>query len=242
MPKKTFPQPQQTHADKPDRSKHKHPPELEELMKFLRVYGWPVAAGIGLALAAFLGYTSYVHYQHGTEKRAMELLTRATTTEDMEHILRNYEDSQAAPMALLSLASTQFRNAQYPQAYDAYTRFLETYPDHEMIPEAKIGAAYCLEALNRPDQAHLAFTAFMENFPDHYLSETALFGSARTLSLQGQYEEAIAIYEQFIEENPDSPWLPQAETARIYTEKNKRAAQQNVPADMNRDDITTPLP
>ncbi len=226
MPEKSFPE-----SGNKDKSITKHiekhvSPEIENITDVLREYGKPVAVGIVLALAIFIGYTAYQYMQHTEQARATALLTRATSVEDLEHILAEYGDTDAAPMALQSLAAEHFRNARYEQALDHYTRFLEKYPTHDMAADARIGLAYSHEAMGLIDKALESFSEFAEQYPDHYMAPLAIMGRARCMSLEGRHEEAIGIYEKFIDENPESPWLSEAETALLHTERKKRKAQE----------------
>lgn len=200
--------------------------ELQEVMTLLREYAAPVAVGLGIVLAVFLGFTAWRSYKNGLEKTASASLLTARSAQDLENIVAQYPGTASAPTALLTLAAEYLHSGQYLNAQNAYSRFETQFPDHPMRPVAQIGMAYCIEAEGRFADADAAFKVFASANPDHYLVPVAILGQARCQEQLNNLEGARKIYDDFIAANPESPWLPQAKTALLYLEKNMRLAQK----------------
>ncbi|MGD9875111.1 MAG: tetratricopeptide repeat protein [Kiritimatiellia bacterium] len=200
--------------------------ELQEVMTLVREYAAPVAVGLGIVLAVFLGFTAWRNYKTGLERTASTSLMTARSAQDLENIVSQYPGTPSAPTALLTLAAEYLHSGQYLNAQNAYSRFEMQFPEHPMRPAAKIGAAYCIEGEGRYADADAAFKDFVSSHPDHYLTPVAILGQARCQEQLNNAEGARKIYDDFIAANPESPWLPQARTALLYLEKNMRLAQK----------------
>lgn len=197
-----------------------------EAHELIREYGQPVAIGLVIAVAIFLGITMYRYQQQSAREHASELLINARSFDDLQHIIDQYAKTPSAPLALLGLAAERYREGQYELAQLHYNQFIERHPDHPMRAAAELGLAYCEEAFGFAGQAMARYHQFGQTHPDHYLLPLAVFGQARCLALMNQAEQAVRLYESFLEENPDSPWRAQARTAKLYTEKEMRARER----------------
>ena len=197
--------------------------EAQRLFALLKEKGQPVLIGLGLAVAVFVGVGAYRNYRQSLGLRASQALMNASTAQDLERVVSQYGGTPAAPIALLTLASQQFAAGEYAQAKVSYARFRQRFAEHPMNPAAALCEAQCLEAEGDLQAAREAYGAFLRDHPGHFLDPTAVFGDARCLTQLGRFDEARARYEDFIAANPESGWVPMAETAVEFVEKERRA-------------------
>lgn len=214
-----------------EKPKHAQPKELAEIKKWLREYGTSTGITVALALALFLGVTLYRMNRSSSERRASELLVQAQSPDDFQQVVDQYAGTTAAPVALLSMASSRFHEGRFDVALTLYQQFLDEHPEHPLATAAVLGQAYCQEGLMQWDTALDAFRAFAGKHPQHALEPLAQFGEARVLVQLGKPQEALAIYQAYLDEHPEgnAPWRSQARTALLYLEKDMRAQQAAVP-------------
>jgi tetratricopeptide (TPR) repeat protein len=132
---------------------------------------------------------------------------------------------------MLTLASEYFRSGQYDLAQFTYAQFQQQFPKHPMVAASDLGKAQCLEASGQLDQALSIYETFANANPGHFLAASAIFGKGRCLAQMGRFAEAKAVYEDYIAANPDSGWVPLADSAMLFMDKELRAQQkkQNSP-------------
>jgi tetratricopeptide (TPR) repeat protein len=205
--------------------------EKQQLLALFRQHVQPVLIGLGIALAILLAYGSYKNYKQSTVMRASQMLMSAQSIEQIQQVISQYPSTPSAPIAMLTLASEYFRSGQYDLAQVTYAQFQQKFPKHPMAVAADIGKAQCLEASGQLDQALAAFEVFEKTNPGHFLSASAIFGKARCLTQLGRYTEAKAVYEDYMVSNPKSGWIPLADAAMLFVDKELRAWQrkQNSP-------------
>lgn len=191
------------------------PPPAEEfdLKQILEEYGRPVAYGIALAIALYVGITLYRYQTSRSAAEAMALLNSARGPEQLQAVVTDYPRSPSAPVALLSLAREKFNQGKYAEARADYEKFVANYRRHVMFPVARLGLAMCDEARGSADEALKQFAALATEYTDDVVRPQALFGRARCLDQAGKTDEARAIYEDFITQHAESPWKGTAEAA-----------------------------
>lgn len=195
--------------------------EVQETLALIKQYLPLVLTGIALAvIIAFILLT--VRQRRETAREiASELFLNAGTAEEFKLIIDAHPKSPEAPLALLALASSKYRQGAYAEAELHYRRFLEQHSAHPMRAMAEIGLAHCDEAAGRLEAAAEAFTAFAEANPGHFLTPLAQLGAARTQYALGHVEAARAIYEPIIND-PEHPWQQQAETEWQHLQRSQR--------------------
>ena len=198
-------------------------PEAEQLLTFVRQYAVPLAAGVAVAVAAYMGVSVYRGHRQALRAEAQNALQAARTIEELRAVAQDYSQTPAAPPALLEMGSQYVHNGEFPMARQAYARFLERYPDHMLVPSAMLGEACALEGQQQFEQALERYRQFRERYGDHYLAPAAVLGEGRTLQQMGRLEEARTVYEDFIAARPDSRWRDAAETSLLYVKKAIRA-------------------
>ncbi len=213
---------QEQHAGPSRETQELHEHENEQVLEFLREYGIPIVIGVVAALVIYLGYMVYSNYRVSLAERAAQGLMVARTPQELEEVVNKYSSTPAAPVAMLSLASTYLHGGQYQLSREIYTRFQNEYPKHDMYATAEMGLAYCAESEGNLEDALQRFTTFVDNHPEHFLMQLALFSRARCMEQLGRYSDAKAVYEDFIAAHPESRWVPQAETALLYVDKDLR--------------------
>lgn len=200
-----------------------NPITLEDVLHFLKTNYTVLAVGVAVIVLVAAGLTMYFMQQRRNAERASQMLLVAQSPKQWEELLEQYPDAQVAPVALLALASSQYGVGAYDQAFAAYGRFLEKYPRHDMALVAELGKIQCQEGRGEIEMAFNAYALFGDKHPDHFLAPQALFGKARCLQIMRRYPEAKAIYEDFIAAHPKSEWVPPAEFAMRYLDREIRA-------------------
>ena len=138
------------------------------------------------------------------------MLSQASSKEQLKEVVDNYPQSEVAPLALINLASGQFRDAEFDEALASYTRFVTSYLTHELQPDAKLGKAYCLEAKGDVEGAKTAFEEFASTYPEHIQQATALISVGRCYEQLGQWDLARTTYEGVMVDHAGSPWAEAA--------------------------------
>ena len=200
--------------------------EKDQLLALFREHVQPVLIGLAIALALVLGYGAYKNYKQSTAMRASQMLMSSRSPEQLQQVISQYASTPSAPIAMLTLASEYFRSGQYDLAQFTYAQFQQKFPKHPMVLAADLGKAQCLEASGQLDQALLMYEAFAKANPGHFLAASAIFGKGRCLTQMGRYPEAKAVYEDYIAANPDSGWVPLADSAMLFVDKELRAQQK----------------
>ncbi len=200
--------------------------EKQELMALFREHVQPVLIGLGIGLALLLAWGAYKNYKASTAMRASQMLMSSRSPEQIQQVINQYPSTPAAPIAMLTLAAQYFQSGQYDLAQFTYAQFQQKYPAHPMALAAEIGKAQCLEASGQLDQALASFEAFASANPGHFLYAPAVLGKGRCLMQMGRYAEAKAVYEDYVAANPDSGWVPLADSAMLFTDKELRAQQK----------------
>ena len=200
--------------------------EKQQLLAIFREHVQPVLIGLAIALALILGYGAYKNYKQSTSMRASQMLMSSKSPEQLQQVISQYPSTPSAPIAMLTLASEYFRSGQYDLAQFSYAQFQQKFPNHPMAAAGELGKAQCLEASGQLDQALSMYEAFASANPGHFLTASAIFGKGRCLTQMGRYTEAKAVYEDYIAANPDSGWVPLADSAMLFVDKELRAQQK----------------
>ncbi|MFH1475968.1 MAG: tetratricopeptide repeat protein [Verrucomicrobiota bacterium] len=196
---------------------------LEDVLHFLKMNYMALAVGAASVVLVAAGLTTYLAQQRRNAERASQMLMVAQSPKQWEELLSQYPDAAVAPIALLALASSQYGSGAYDQALAAYNRFLEKYPRHGMVLAAELGKIQCQEGRGEIEPALNGYTLFAAMHSNHFLAPQALFGKARCLQLMRRHSESKVIYEDFIAAHPKSEWVPQAEFAMRYLDREIRA-------------------
>lgn len=188
--------------------------EIEQIKTWLRKHA---SHAVTIVLGVMIVITALNMLRSRSARRAVEAnrrLSSAQSVTELESVVRDFEKTGAAPLALLSLAKQHFDNGNYEAALSQYDQFLVKWPKHDMKTTAVLGRIFCIEARGQREsleEAAAAFATFATDNPGHYLAPQAIFGQARCLEQLDRPEEARAIYEDFIAANPDNLWSTRAE-------------------------------
>jgi len=195
-------------------SPHHHNDELAEIKQIIGEYGKPALTVLLVVMIAFSAFQFYNMRKISKIEEASTKLNAARSIPDLEAIVANYSNTQAAEMALIALAKQNFDNANYEVAFTKYEDFIRDYPENNLIDTAKLGRIFCIEARNNDaalQEAATAYAAFTQAHSNSFLAPQAIFGQARCLEQLNQLDQARIIYEDFIANTPDSPWIMMAE-------------------------------
>lgn len=215
-------------AKKHKKHVHTDPEELEnkevfEVLKFLKKYGKYMAGGAALLLVAYIAYAVNQQIQVNKENAAAQALASARQLQDLKAVVNNFPDTAVAPAAILEIANRTFHQGNYEQALIEFDRFAEKYPDHRNMKTVELSRAYCREAMLQLEEAMVAYQEFAEKYEGDPMAPLALFGQARIYEMQGLLQDAKAVYEDYIASDAEGIWVPQAETALRYLERQMRA-------------------
>jgi len=200
-----------------------NPITLEDVLHFLKTNYMVLAVGAAIVVLVAAGLATYFMQQRRNAERASQMLMVAQTPKQWEELLAQYPDAKVAPIALLALASSQYGAGAYDQASATYDKFLGKYPRHDMALVAELGKIQCQEGRGEIEMAFNGYNLFVNMHADHFLAPQALFGKARCLQIMRRYPEAKVIYEDFIAAHPKSEWVPQAEFAMRFLDREMRA-------------------
>ena len=77
-------------------------------------------------------------------------------------VVENYPDSRSAPRALLILAGSALRTAQWSQAAAYLEQFLDKYPDNPRVPDVLYDLARAYEQMGQLEPASNVYQRFMD--------------------------------------------------------------------------------
>ena len=159
----------------------------------------------------------------GREKLAEKRFSKAK--EQFVRLLETTSDNKLRLQALINLADTLYKNAEYEEARFQYRKFLELYPVHPMAPKAQFQLAMCSFAEIKPPDRDQAITLeairqferFLQSYPDHPLVSEAKQRHAfcinrlaehdllvaRFYYKQGKYHSAINRLSALLDSYPD---------------------------------------
>ncbi|MFU8779840.1 MAG: tetratricopeptide repeat protein [Kiritimatiellia bacterium] len=212
---------------------HQTPPINEEwllLRDLIQKHSSTALTVILIIAVVAIGAWSVMQRQTQRKQEAGMLLASAQTTTQFEDILNRFPKSEAAPIALLSLAKLHYDMGRYSDALTQYETFLEKWADHSLAPTATLGRLFAREAIGTPEQIQQAkegFRTFAETNPGHYLYPQARLGEARCKQNLGMLEEARSVYQHFLATYPESPWEMQIEERLMDLERKIRRQQSS---------------
>lgn len=210
------------------RKQHDHDVHEEEVQKsidFLKRNSKMIMALMVLILGAFIVLAIYKNYQNTIAERAGLELHQAESAEQLQDIVDNYPTAAIAPMALLSLSASHYRDGKYDLAVEGFQKLLADYGENTLLaPGAELNTAFSLMARGDLEDALTGFSAFVEKHPGHFLNSYAQLSKAICLEELGRDTDAKIVYEDFIAANPGEAW---GELARENLEAlNRRLANR----------------
>lgn len=186
-------------------------PQLEELKELAARHGRTTMLAVVIFVVVVLPIFIVRHVRQEAKTKAMELLGNASQPADLENLAKDYPNTPAAPMALLSFARSLYDRQEYAKAQTAYEDFVAKYPKHAMASVAVLGKIHCLEGKGLLEDAVKGFDSFIADHKEHFLLSQATLGKARCLHQLGKTKEARIAIEDFLAAHPKSPWKPRAE-------------------------------
>ncbi len=198
--------------------------EVPEVMDFLKENGMSILIGVGLAVAVFVGISSYRNYRQSQEITASSQLFNSQAPEQLQQVVEQFPKTSAAPLAQLALAGGYYDQGQFEMAQNAFGAFLQKFPTHSQAIVAELGGAQCLEALGSYEEAVAGYDKFIAAHKGRYLEAAAVFGKGRCLEQLGKRTEARALYEDLLLADPKGRWAGRAEYALQYVDKEIRLA------------------
>jgi hypothetical protein len=176
------------------------------LPPWIEQYRWSILGGVAAIGLVVVGVLWSRSGAERAKQDAFQRLMTSQTPNDLMAVTTEYPDSQAAPLAMMKLAKSQFDQGSFEEALKNYEQFSLLYADHELSEGAVLGRLHCLEAMGRTEDALKGFEEFQKG--PHFLTPQAVIAQARCLRTLNRPDDARVVYEDFITANPSSPWNP----------------------------------
>ena len=189
-------------------------------LEFIPLYDWWKKSGsqfliqTGIVLILVISVLGGKQYYDSTIASANKELLKASTTEELETLVRNYGKWKIGNTARLRLAKSHFDSGKYDEALETYNACISKGAPVGFAEVAVMGRAICLEAMgeDRLGEAMTAYTDFTAKNPKHFLVTQARMGQARILTLQGKKDMATQMLETFKAEKNSDPMAEMAIT------------------------------
>lgn len=190
---------------------------------------WIIGFCVVIILAA-VGFTAWNAQERKRREEAVAQLALATTPEMLQSVTQQFSGTDAALMASMKLADTQFQQAKYEKALATYGQVIEVYPTSIWVPSAMIGQAAALENTDKMDEALKKYQAVVSAFPQSFQAPQALFASTTILENTGKLKEANQGLDELLANYPDSSWKGQATARRDKIKATLTAQKAQTPA------------
>ena len=189
-----------------------------ETLDFLQENAQKIIIAVVIVVALMGLVQLYMSWQTKKETKASTLLAKginvtasAGTAEErswdrknLEEVIRQYPNSDAAPFSLFYTGLSLTEDFMYEEAAEKYETFLDKYGGHPLRPRVMTNLALTYEQLGRYDKAEELYEKLVQLEAPAYPNEMALLDLAEFYERRKRYQEAIEIYAR-IKENDESP-------------------------------------
>ena len=186
------------------------PNEEEVSHRFLNRYR-SLIIGIGvLVVLAVGGGVAWQHQENRIHERARIQLAEAQSLEALQAVVRDYDGTDPALLALLNLGNLYYQQNRWDKASEAYQAVLDRYPSSPLAPFATIGMASILETRGQTANALRVYQQAATAYPRAFQAAQIRFSTARLMEQNGQLQEARKVYEDLAVFFPRSSWKSEA--------------------------------
>ena len=186
------------------------PDPVLETRIFWDRYKREIAAVIGIALLAAIGFSTYRYYEQRRENEAAAAVASAKTPEDYRRAIANYPKSPALATAYLSAADA-LRNAKdYAGANAELQQFVDKFASHSMATTARMAIASNLEAMGKNDEALATYQKIAASYPRDFLAPLAMISEVHLFEAKGQHDDARKACEDVMSQHSDSYFAAEA--------------------------------
>ena len=178
--------------------------------------------GVFCLLMIYLGINTYLRYINKKGQDAYNIAYYAISKnmdsnknqdsikkseELFNEVIKRYDISGAARLALPELAYVKFLQKQYDEAISKYQEFLNKAPDGPYQSLAETAMAVCYEEKGDFDKA-IQILEHISSGPDDFFKEQAMLSMARIYRLTDKEEKSNEILRDFITRFKNSQFLP----------------------------------
>jgi len=191
-----------------------------------------------LAIAAVV-FVIIKGIDQSNEESAGALLTKAEDLSDLQAVVKNYDDTEAAFSAKVLLAEKQWEDGQQDDAIATLKAFVESERDHPVRPSAEASLAAKLWSQGKADEAEALFREITEDTDARYLAPYAWISIGDIEAGKGNAEAAQKAYEMVENEFAGSTYAGEALTRRLLV-KAKPPVEVEAPIEVPEANLTSP--
>jgi predicted negative regulator of RcsB-dependent stress response len=218
-------------------------------LEFIPLYDWWKKSGSqfliqsGIAVILVVAVLGGKQYYDSTVATANKELLKASTTEELETLVKSYGKWKVGNTARLRLAKSYYDSGKYDDALATYNDCLSKGAPVGFAEVVVMGRAICLEAKGEKflDEALTAYSEFIAKNPDHFLVPQAWMGKARILALQGKKDAASKMLETLKAEKNNDPMTEMAVTQLQGVIARYESAKAFPMTDLSTAPVTVPL-
>jgi len=127
-------------------------------------------------------------------------------------LAQQYPDTSAGEYAALLGAESLFTEGKYPEAHQAFSKFIGQYPESALLAQAKVGLAASLEGEGKISEAAQKYQEIISAYSaEASIVSPAKLTLARLDEAQNKPAQALTYYEDLARiNNPYDPWAGEA--------------------------------
>jgi len=134
----------------------------------------------------------------------------------LEQIAKEYPNTSAGEQAEILAASALFSDGKYPEAEQAFKKFVTDHANSPMVAQANTGIAASLEAQGKTADAIAKYQDVILHYPnENYIVSPAKLTLARLYEDQNKPDQALKLYDDLSRsQNQYDPWAGEAKERR----------------------------
>lgn len=127
-------------------------------------------------------------------------------------LAQQYPDTSAGEYAALLGAESLFTEGKYPEAHQAFSKFIDQYPESALLAQAKVGLAASLEGEGKTSEAAQKYQEILSIYSaEANIVSPVKLTLARLDEAQNKPQQALTYYEDLARiNNPYDPWAGEA--------------------------------
>lgn len=177
--------------------------------------------------------------KQSNEESAGALLTKAEDLAELQAVVKNYEDTEAAFSAKVLLAEKQWEDGQQDDAIATLKGFVDSERAHPARPSAEVSLAAKLWSQGKVDKAEALFRDLADDSDARYLAPYAWISIGDIEAGKGNTEAAQKAYETVENEFAGSSYAGEAQT-RLLLVKASAPVEVAAPVVVPEANVTSP--